>query len=100
MPSQDNKDNIKLYLVWSFWISILLFLLSFGINEELAIVYFIIEFGGIIFCFVNSIRYLKKYKNETKWFAVMALIFSGVLLVLMIISFLVGFIIGLIGEAI
>ncbi|MBU2504081.1 MAG: hypothetical protein KJ879_03475 [Nanoarchaeota archaeon] len=98
MPKHDSgKKFVWMSLRISFWIMIFFWILSVLLDLSFQntgeIIFVIFWMGSIIFTFVSSILHLTKHKKKS--FAVVALVFSSLLLLL----FLFGFFWGLLGSS-
>ena len=95
----ESKSNFVGYsLRISFWIMILLWILNVVFNPKnylsgFMIIFTLMWIASIFFTFVSSIIHLVKYKKKT--FAVISLVMSSYL----VLTFLVGFIIGIVRVA-
>jgi len=95
----ENEKRIKNYVLYSFWATIVLWILSMIVITEspeattVEVVFALIWIATTIFCFVNSIRALTISKIK-KGFIITALVISSILMLL----FFCGFLIGIIGT--
>jgi len=99
--AEPTKRFIWKYMRISFWAMIIIFIIfvlageKTIVNEPIEMLLSSVWIVAVIFCFVTSIIHLKEHKQKA--FAVTALVFSSLLLLLAIFSLIVGILLGLAG---